>query len=236
MAALDSGAIEQLITNFDERPAFRDSWRDARLLAALPSSADPLLLDPTDITASSFQMAIKRHRRELQRSSAVSSADQPGLRLPSNYAGMGPSARIKAIKPSYQASTRVERFLQERTQANLLKQVRGSLPAISSALKRYIAFWGIRETRPFPPTEQLVPAWSSVLADTAAFANYISHLQKVCFFVGCPASWLTPAVRHVAKGLKKCQGKSFRFLNFVRSRLLARIIRHESDSSEFAQA
>ena len=40
----------------------------------------------------------------------------------------------------------------------------------------------------------------------------------------------------MAKGLKKCQGLSFRFPNYVRGRLLIRLIRSESIQSEFAQA
>ena len=64
----------------------------------------------------------------------------------------------------------------------------------------------------------------------------MSHIQKVCFFTGSPVSWLTSAVRHVAKGLKKCQGNSFEFPNFILIELLLRIIRRETVVSEFAQA
>ena len=43
-------------------------------------------------------------------------------------------------------------------------------------------------------------------------------------------------MRHVAKGLKKAHGKSFRFANFIRSQLLAKIVEHESTWGEFAQS
>ena len=92
------------------------------------------------------------------------------------------------------------------------------------------------DARPFPVTEQLVLVWSSVFSDTATYANYIAHLQKVCFFIGPPVTWLTPAVRHFAKGMKKCHGVSLKFPNFAQSRLFLRIIRMEKDRSEFAQA
>ena len=78
--------------------------------------------------------------------------------------------------------------------------------------------------------------WSAVFNNAATFANYVSRMQKVCFFIGPPVSWLTPAVRHVAKGLKKFQDSSFKFPNFIRSELLLRIVRHETAASEFAQA
>ena len=128
------------------------------------------------------------------------------------------------------------RFIRDRTRANLLKQVRGSLPAICSALNCYVAFCDLREVQPFPVTERLVLEWSAAFDSTATFANYASRIQKVCFFIGPPASWQTPAVRHVANGLKKCQENSFKFPNFSRIDLLLRIIRHETVVSECAQA
>ena len=55
------------------------------------------------------------------------------------------------------------------------------------------------------------------------------------FFLRFPTDWLSPCIRHVAKGIKKRQDKSFRFRNFIRSSILVRIIEHESAVSEFAQ-
>ena len=130
----------------------------------------------------------------------------------------------------------MERFIHARTQANLLNQVRGSLPAIFSALNCYVAFCELREDRPFPTTERLVLEWGSVFNNTATFTNYVPRLQKVCFFTGSPVSWMTPAVRHVSNGLKKCQDNSFKFPNFIRIELLLRIIRHETVASEFPHA
>ena len=78
--------------------------------------------------------------------------------------------------------------------------------------------------------------WSSVFNDTATYANYTMHIQKVCFFLGMSTAWFTPAVNHVAKGTMKCQGISFKFPNYIRSKLPLRPIRSESIRSEFAQA
>ena len=79
--------------------------------------------------------------------------------------------------------------------------------------------------------------WSSVFPDTATYANYISHLQKVCFPIGSPITWRAPAVRHIAKGLKECRDVSFKFPNSAQSRLLLRIIiRLATVQIEFAQA
>ena len=54
--------------------------------------------------------------------------------------------------------------------------------------------------------------------------------------MGTSSAWLTPAVRHLAKGLKKCQDKSSKFPNFIRSRLLLRLAKSETIRSDFAQA
>ena len=78
--------------------------------------------------------------------------------------------------------------------------------------------------------------WSAVFNDTATFYNYTLHLQKVCFSIDTSTAWLTQAVRHVDKGLKKCHDKSSKLPNFIRSRLTIRLIRSESIQSEFAHA
>ena len=52
---------------------------------------------------------------------------------------------------------------------------------------------------------------SSVFNEKATFGNYVSLLGKACFFPRFSTKWLTPAVRHVARGLGKCQDRSFRF-------------------------
>ena len=70
----------------------------------------------------------------------------------------------------------------------------------------------------------------------ATYGNYISHLRKCCFFLNMPTDWLTPKVCHVAKGLKKSQGRGFRFSNFIRSPLLIQLLHRETIQSEFAQA
>ena len=77
---------------------------------------------------------------------------------------------------------------------------------------------------------------SADFPDTSTFANYISHLRNVCFFSGSSVTCLTPAVRHVANGLKKRHDKSSGSPKFIRIKLLARIIRRETDAMGFTQA
>ena len=64
----------------------------------------------------------------------------------------------------------------------------------------------------------------------------IYHACKRRVFPRQSTAWFTPAVRHVSRGLKKSQNKSFRFSNFIRIQLLVRLVDHESPSREFAKA
>ena len=130
-AGIEAEGAEPMISSFEGNAASRGFWGEARANAIRASSADPLFLGAQNIDVSSFQRALKPHRAELARDSAAASSH---LRLPAGFGRMGPIARIKAIQESRQAVTRVDRFAHDRTQANLLKQVRVSLLAISSAL------------------------------------------------------------------------------------------------------
>ena len=75
------------------------------------------------------------------------------------------------------------------------------------------------------------------LNNTTAFRNYICLMGRCFFSIRFHAAWETPCVAHVARGLRKCQGRSIRFSNFIRTPLLLlRITEHDSAGSEFAQA
>ena len=88
----------------------------------------------------------------------------------------------------------------------------------------------------FPITERRVLERGAVFNDTDTYYNYTLRLQKVFSPIVTSPAWFTPAVRHVAKGLKNCQDKSFNCPNFIRSRLLIRQIKSETTQSDFAHA
>ena len=237
LASLEAAAVEHLMTSFENCLEVRDFWRAVRLNTAMASSAEHLFLAAGKVGTAAFRRAIKRHRKELSRTDTAAPASSPGMRLPPNYPMMGHMARTRAIREANHSPSWADGFIQDRTQANLLKQVRGSLPAIGSALNCFASFCELRGGgHPFPPSEQLIIEWSSFFADTATFANYISNMQKACFAIGFSTDWMTPVARRLPKGLKKCQDTCFRFPNFIRSRLLLRITRHEGCQSEFPHA
>ena len=138
MAALEAAAVELMISPPDGKTASRDLWRADRINATKAPSAYPLFLAAPDVSVGIPQRATKRRKVELSRDRRDSaSASSSQLRMPAKVDRMGRSARIKATQESRQAVTRIDRFAQDRTQANLLKQVRGSLPAMSSDLNCY---------------------------------------------------------------------------------------------------
>ena len=94
----------------------------------------------------------------------------------------------------------------------------------------------MRGVEPFPPKEEIALQRSSVFNDTATFGNYIQHLPKCCYFMRFPTDWLTTCVRHVARGLGKCQDGRFLFRKFTRIPILLKITNRESAVSEFAEA
>ena len=110
------------------------------------------------------------------------------------------------------------------------------MPPIDSAARCLAAFCEIRKTRASPPSEEMVVQRSSIFHNTATYYNYVQHLKNACLFLRLPTAWNAPAVRHIAKGVKKCQDKSFKFSNFIRSSVILQLVERRSMQDEFAQA
>ena len=211
-------------------------WSIARSSLKEGTSADHLIPPHKFLNRESLTKALKLHARQFEESGQLKVQLRDRVILPESFARMGPARKIQLLQKSNITPLQANRFIADNLQMNLLKQVRGSLAGISSSYRFYVAFCDWREVQPFPPSEELILQWSTVFNDTATYGNYVSLLEKACFFLRCSTTWLTPAVRHVARGLKKCQDRSFRFPNFTRSQLLAKILAHETVTSEFAQA
>ena len=99
---------------------------------------------------------------------------------------------------------------------------------MASAFRCYVAFCELRHKPPSPAQEEIALQRSSIFNNAATCGNYISHLQKCFYFLRFRSDWLTHAVRHDAKGLKKRQNKSSRFHNLIRSPLSVKIIGRDS--------
>ena len=218
----------------------RALWSSARMAYAPLSSAGEDLTPAHELfTQDSLVKAIRRHSAQFAHSGTIAAKSSSTIKAPKAFDKMGPARKIRYLKSSAVHPLQVNRFIKDQTQANLLKQVKGSLPGMASAFRCYTSFCELKGVRPFPVREEVVTQWSSVFNNTATYGNYVTLLERCCFFLHFPTTWKSPCIRHIAKGLAKCQDKSFRFPNFIRSPLLLRIISHETSvngPSEFAQA
>ena len=99
---------------------------------------------------------------------------------------MGPVQRIRLLGSPAVLPREVGRYVRDATQANFLKQAKGSLPGMASAFRCYAAFCDLRKVAPFPVREEAVLQWISMFNNTATFGNYVSLLEKCCFFSAFP--------------------------------------------------
>ena len=236
LAILDAGAVEVIAGAAPSAGPVRTLWRLARTSMTAVSSNEHLPIPESGRTAEVFKAAVKRCQWSLGRTLPSRPIIRRRMGAPGSFGRLGPAQKIGVLKQLKTRPAQVRRFIKDNTHRNLMKQVRGSLPSVASALNCYLQFCQLVDEDPFPVTEGRVLEWRSVFNDTGTYRNYTQHMQKVCYFLGMSTAWYTPAVKHVDKGLKKRQDLSFKSPNYVRSRLLIRLIRSESIQSEFAQA
>ena len=125
------------------------------------------------------------------------------LQLPENFGRLGPQARIIALQNVVPESQALYRFLSIGAQANILEQVRLTLPSVSSGISCYLAFCSLLAVAPFPPTTVCVARWSAVFQPGKTFPLYLGHLAKACFLLGFDSSWENEFITPIAKGLRK---------------------------------
>lgn len=61
---------------------------------------------------------------------------------------------------------------------NLIKQVRGPPPAMSSAYQFYTPFRELRKAPPFPVADATVLQWISMFNSTSTFGGYFALLER----------------------------------------------------------
>ena len=157
------------------------------------------------------------------------------LQLPENFSKLGPKARIIALQNVVPESQALYRFLSIGAQANILEQVRLTLPAVSSGISCYLSFCSLLAVAPFPPSTECVARRSAVSPPGKTFSLYLGHLAKACFLLGFDLSWKNEFINSIAKGLKNKPSERAKFHNSLEPSTLDRIIRHETWGSEFAR-
>ena len=161
-------------------------------------------------------------------------AEQMGL--PDNYDKLTPGAKVRALSNSALDRTMLTRFLTLGAELNILRAVKGSLPAVRSGINSYFRFCDLMARQPFPPTEDSVQLWSATFRPGPTFGNYLTHLKKAATLMNISTDWCTPAVTAMAKGLEKVMGRSFIFPNFIESADLLRVLRFVKVDTDLGQA
>lgn len=82
--------------------------------------------------------------------------------LPTSCQSLGPTERIAALKAATPDSQQLLRFLSAGSHANVLQQVRLTLPSVASGVSCYLAFCSLLSIDPFPPTSAIARQWSTM--------------------------------------------------------------------------
>ena len=176
--------------------AFRALWSASRADSSAPSNSAAEYLAPAHevFTKDSLLKATKCHSAQFSRTGGISVRTHTQLLQPAAFLKLGPAREIRLLKSAGVLPKAVGRFPNDITQANLLKQVKGSLSlawlrpsAVIQTSANCVRF------PPFPALEETAPQWSSVFNNTATFGNYISLLGRCCFFPGPPPTGKPPA-------------------------------------------
>ena len=179
--------------------AFRAQWSDSRTDSSASSTSDAEYVAPAHelFAKDSLLKAIRRHSAQFARTGKISARAHTQLRQPASFSKLGPAHKIRLLKSAGMLPSAVDKFINDNTKANLLKQVKVSLPGMASAFRCYTAFCELRKVPPFPDSEEVALQWSILFNNTAAFGNYISLLGRCCFFSEAP---------HVENPLRRPRG------------------------------
>ena len=189
LGVLSPGDFQPLSEAAPHPQLLRALWCVARSDDAFPSSAHTYLLPPHPaVNKDSLTKAVKAHTSKLQRTGKLVMRTTRKLHLPKDFGKLGPAQRIKTLKAAALNPRVLDRFVFDATSANLLKQVKGSLPGMASAYRCYISFCELRNFTPFPAKEEVATQRSSVFGNTSTYGSYVCHLEKCCYFLRYPTT------------------------------------------------
>ena len=158
------------------------------------------------------------------------------LGLPQNFDQLTPGNKVKLLHSSNADRSLITRYLTLGAEINILRTIKQSLPSVRSGVKSYMRFCALLARPAFPPTTDTVQLWSATFKPGGTFSDYLAHLQKASVLLDHPLDWLTPAIRTMAKGLKKAQDLSFKFPNFIQTNDLLTLLRWVKLDSPEGQA
>ena len=134
LALLDAGAVEIIAGEAPSAGPIRTLWRLARTSMTAVSSNEHLPIPESGWAAEVFKAAVKRCQWSPGRTFPPRPIIRRRLNAPVSLGNLGPAQKIGVLKRLKTKPTQARRFIRGNTQRNLLKQVRGSLPSVASAL------------------------------------------------------------------------------------------------------
>ena len=176
LGSLSLTEVESFADQSQDMTVLRAVWRVMRLTFSQPSSADHLTAAHEPLTANKLFRSIKRGAQESLFSNKSLDSEVKKGRLSERFPQLGPFEKIKQLQASSIPAVKLDRFIMDNTQLNLLKQVKGSLPPMASAVRCFSAFCELRRARTFPPSEEMAVQWSSEFKNAATYYNYVRHL------------------------------------------------------------
>ena len=175
----------------------------SRSFRPLSSAGEHLAPAHELFTKDSLITAIRRRSAQFAVSGEIAVCTMKNLRAPRSFTKMGPAQRIRLLGSSSVLPRQADRYIKDATQANLTKQVKDSLPGMASASRFYTDFFDLGKPPPSPVREGAALQWSSVFNNTATFGNYVSLLEKCCFFPPFPHHVEDPLRQACGQGLGK---------------------------------
>ena len=148
--AIPPEEIHQLCQLSPRPNVARAFWGAQRANVTYGATAVLLAQPPGVVSRDSFLKAVKRRAQQFERPGRLRVRARKKLHVPAVFSRMGPSQKIKLLAPGVALPGAVRRFVEDIAQANLLKQVRGSLPWIASAFRRYLSFCDLPKSTPLP--------------------------------------------------------------------------------------
>ena len=113
----------------------RSFWRIARATFAQPAAPTFSLPGHKSFAGKQRVSAIKRHSKQASLDRKLTAHLSPQLKKVRNFDKMGQAQRIRKLPEAKLDPRTLGKFVFCSTQANLIKQARGSLPAIASAFR-----------------------------------------------------------------------------------------------------
>ena len=97
-----------------------------------------------------FATAVKAAAKRAKVASTSLAHDDRPLNLNPTFGKLGPSPKLTLLKKRTPPRRALSHLITARAQLNLIKQIKGSLPSVASAIRCYTSFFELISARPFP--------------------------------------------------------------------------------------